>query len=168
MFGFCPLTIPVAVLRIVDAAQGNVSLRVLRLGLALLLISAPTVGQANELACRPNVRERIYAFQYVRLNGMSQAAFHNALERYAERKRFRVSGGGWEDPDQQPPYVSQHTILQSSAYGIVIVAETSNRSRYAFVTVGNNCWAKAEPWKATWAELTSYFNARRPGGKRSD
>lgn len=139
----------------------------IRFGLVWLLILAPTVAQATELACRPNVRERIYAFQYVPLNGMSQTAFHEALERYAKRKGLNVSGGGMEDPDESPPYVSQHTILQTRAYGVAIVAETSNRSRYAYVTVGNNCWAKAEPWKSVWADLNAHLNTRRLSGNTS-
>lgn len=140
----------------------------MRFGLVCLLILAPTVAQATTLACRPNVRERVYAFQYIPLNGMDQSAFHEALERYAKRKGLSVSGGGLEDPDQRPPYVSQHTILQTRAYGVAIVAETSNRSRYAFVTVGNNCWAKAEPWKSAWADLIAYLNKRPLSGVTSD
>lgn len=126
--------------------------------LAVLAV-APSAVHATTYACRPGVTNKIYAFRYLPLDRIDAADLHAALETYGERAGMNVSGGGAEDPAKTQPYISRETLLQTKDYGLVISIETSNHSRYAYVTIGNNCWAPSERWRPVWVKLQDRLDA---------
>jgi hypothetical protein len=132
--------------------------RQIALVLALALTALPATGRATTLACRPGVREVVYAFRYVPIPPAGEARFHADLESWAEKSGLSVGGVSSEDPGERPVYRSRKTILQSAKFGIVIDAKTNSRSRYAKLTIGNNCWGPREDWRPWWRKLQMWVD----------
>ena len=141
--------------------QGRRALFAVVLGLVAL---SPHLASGTTLPCRPGVRSIVYAYRYVPVGSGGPKAFHAALEQYGAKAGLNSSGTEFFDPYQKPVFRSQDTFLQSDGVGIVV--ETSNRSRYAKVTIGNHCWAAREDWRPYWRDLSRFLDRRGAGAAR--
>ena len=120
---------------------------------ASLGLGIPGVGSADVLACLPWVRTHVYEHRTFVVSGDEAKRLHVNLERHSGEIGLSYASVGGYDPYKRPPVRSMDSILQSESVATVIEVRTSSRSRYAKVTVGNNCFESKEDWRPYWTKF---------------
>lgn len=121
-----------------------------------LVLSAP--AGATTLACKPGVRETVFAKARISVLRPDQEKFKQQLEAWGEQNGYDISSVGSEDPYTKPTTTTWTSFLQSEKYGVVLEAAGSNRSDTVQLSVGNNCWADQEDWKPHWRKLLAQLS----------
>ena len=122
------------------------------------VVAAPLDSHATTLACRPGVRTHLYAYRYVRMSYAKSLRLHAALERYGDSKKLNVSGVEGSDPYSTPTGHNKVTFLESQSFGIVIAFESTNQTRFAKLTVKNNCYGPPEDWRPYWRDANAFID----------
>jgi len=123
-----------------------------------IILAIPDVGSANELACLPGARAHVYEHRAFVVSVDESKRLHADLEHHSDEIGLSYSSVGGYDPYEKPPLRSMDSILQSKSVGTVVEVRTSNRSRYAKITVGNNCFAPSEDWRPYWTKFNAMLD----------
>lgn len=125
---------------------------------AAVVAGLPDTSYATTLACLPGVRAHVYERRAFAISANDAKRLHLDLERHAGEIGLSYSSVGGYDPYKKPPLRSMDSILQSTSVATVIEVRTSNSSRYAQVTVGNNCFEPREDWRPYWQKFNALLN----------
>ena len=133
--------------------------RLLFVAALVAALAMATASLPNTLACRPGVSPRVFDRTWVAVPRGGAKALHTRLKGYAGRSDLSVGSVESSDPYEKPPLSSMTTILQTDSFGTVLEVTASNRTPFAKVTVGNNCWAPRENWRPHWRRLKAFLAA---------
>ncbi len=132
--------------------------RLLTVWLGTALLAVPSVGAANRLACLPGDGRQVFAVRFVQVPPRGANLLNAGLEIWATGHGLSYGSVG------VPPY-DGHTrdsltvILQTArTVANAITIETSNQSRWARITIGNNCFAKPEDWRPVRRALNTHIS----------
>jgi hypothetical protein len=136
-----------------------VTVKLSLIALAIAVVAGiPGQTNATTLACLPGVGAHVYEHRAFLISDKDAKQLHLDLERHSGEIGLSYSSVGGYDPYKKPPLRSMDSILQSKSVATVIEVRTSNRSRYAQVTVGNNCFEPREEWRPYWRKFNALLN----------
>lgn len=120
---------------------------------ALIGVGIPSASSATRLACLPGIGAHTYERRSFIVRADTSKRLHADLELHSGEMGLSYSSVRLYDPAKKPPFRSMDSILQSVSVATVIDLKTSNRSRYAKITIGNNCFEPKEDWRPYWVKL---------------